>query len=100
MNDLTTHQMVSGIGADHTNKYGKEYLTIGWDAITALVDKPQQVDKAQAQWLIPSSYKVENTLVVITPAVPVSHSEWNFFLDKKYVVKNVLNAKRLLKSYN
>ena len=37
--------------------------------------------------LIPSSYKVENTLVVITPAVPVSHSEWNFFLDKKYVVK-------------
>lgn len=57
MNDLTTHQMVSGIGADHTDKYGKEYLTIGWDAITALVDKPQQVDKAQAQWLIPSSYK-------------------------------------------
>ncbi len=57
MNDLTTHQMVSGIGADHTDRYGKEYLTIGWDAITALVDKPQQVDKAQAQWLIPSSYK-------------------------------------------
>jgi hypothetical protein len=57
MNDLTTHQMVSGIGADHTDKYGKEYLTIGWDAITALVDKPQQVDKAQAQWLIPSSHK-------------------------------------------
>ena len=57
MNDLTTHQMVSGIGADHTDKYGKEYLMIGWDAITALVDKPQQVDKAQAQWLIPSSHK-------------------------------------------
>ena len=57
MNDLTTHQMVSGIGADHTDKYGKEYLTIGWDAITALVDKPQQVAKAQAQWLIPSSHK-------------------------------------------
>ena len=57
MNDSTTHQMVSGIGADHTDKYGKEYLMIGWDAITALVDKPQQVDKAQAQWLIPSSHK-------------------------------------------
>ena len=23
MNDLTTHQMVSGIGADHTDKYGQ-----------------------------------------------------------------------------
>jgi hypothetical protein len=57
MNDLTTQQMVSGIGADHTDKYGKEYLTTDWDAITALVDKPQQVDKAQAQWLIPSSHK-------------------------------------------
>ena len=57
MNDLTTHQMVSGIGADHTDKYGKEYLAIAWDAITALVDNPQQVDKAQAQWIIPSIHK-------------------------------------------
>lgn len=29
--------------------------------------------------LIPTDYYTENTLVIITPAVPVTHSEWNFF---------------------
>lgn len=37
--------------------------------------------------LIPSNYYVENTLVIITPAVPVSHSEWNYFIERDYVVK-------------
>lgn len=37
--------------------------------------------------LIPADYAIENTLVIITPAVPKSHSEWNYFLDKGYVVK-------------
>ncbi|MEM0541301.1 UDP-N-acetylmuramate--L-alanine ligase [Flavobacterium sp. j3] len=37
--------------------------------------------------LIPAEYYVENTLVIITPAVPVSHLEWNYFLERDYVVK-------------
>jgi UDP-N-acetylmuramate--alanine ligase len=37
--------------------------------------------------LIPNDYYVENTLVIITPAIPVTHSEWNFFLERNYVVK-------------
>ena len=37
--------------------------------------------------LIPEEYYVENTLVIITPAVPISHSEWNYFLEREYVVK-------------
>jgi UDP-N-acetylmuramate--alanine ligase len=37
--------------------------------------------------LIPSEYYVENTLVIITPAVPISHSEWNYFIERDYVVK-------------
>lgn len=37
--------------------------------------------------LVPAEYYVENTLVIITPAVPVSHSEWNYFLERDYVVK-------------
>jgi len=36
---------------------------------------------------IPTDYYVENTLVIITPAVPVSHSEWNYFIERDYVVK-------------
>lgn len=37
--------------------------------------------------LIPADYYVENTLVIITPAVPISHSEWNYFIERDYVVK-------------
>jgi len=37
--------------------------------------------------LIPADYYVENTLVIITPAVPILHSEWNFFLERDFVVK-------------
>ena len=28
---------------------------------------------------IPKEYYQQNTLVIITPAVPTSHSEWNYF---------------------
>lgn len=37
--------------------------------------------------LIPKDFYVENTLVIITPAVPVTHSEWNYFLERDFVVK-------------
>ena len=37
--------------------------------------------------LIPTDYYVENTLVIITPAVPKSHSQWNYFLERDYEVK-------------
>jgi len=37
--------------------------------------------------LIPKDYFVENTLVIITPAVPKTHSEWNYFLEREYQVK-------------
>ncbi|PRZ25148.1 UDP-N-acetylmuramate--L-alanine ligase [Flavobacterium granuli] len=37
--------------------------------------------------LIPKDYFAENTLVIITPAVPKTHSEWNYFLEREYHVK-------------
>ena len=37
--------------------------------------------------LIPTDYYVENTLVIITPAVPIHHSEWNYFLERDFEVK-------------
>ena len=38
--------------------------------------------------LIAENFKnTENTLVVITPAVPKNHSQWNFFLDNGFTVK-------------
>ncbi|HMI06445.1 MAG TPA: UDP-N-acetylmuramate--L-alanine ligase [Flavobacterium sp.] len=36
--------------------------------------------------LIPKDYYIENTLVVITPAVPIAHSEWNYFLERQFLV--------------
>ncbi len=37
--------------------------------------------------LIRKDYFVENTLIIITPAVPTHHSEWNYFLERDYHVK-------------
>ncbi|EIA09115.1 UDP-N-acetylmuramate--L-alanine ligase [Flavobacterium frigoris] len=37
--------------------------------------------------LIPKDYSVENTLVIITPAVPKTHSEWNYFVERDFYVK-------------
>lgn len=37
--------------------------------------------------LIPADYYVDNTLVIITPAVPKQHSEWNYFIERNYEIK-------------
>ena len=36
---------------------------------------------------IPENFDVTSTLVVITPAVPKNHSEWNYFLERNYELK-------------
>ena len=36
---------------------------------------------------IPTEFYKENTLVIITPAVPISHSEWNYLLERNYQIK-------------
>jgi UDP-N-acetylmuramate--alanine ligase len=37
--------------------------------------------------LISKDYYIENTLVIITPAVPNGHSEWNYFVERGFHVK-------------
>jgi UDP-N-acetylmuramate--alanine ligase len=37
--------------------------------------------------LIPKDFYIENTLVIITPAVPKLHSEWNYFLERGFHVR-------------
>jgi UDP-N-acetylmuramate--alanine ligase len=37
--------------------------------------------------MIPKDYFIENTLVIITPAVPKTHSEWNYFVEQRYNIK-------------
>lgn len=51
--------LCSGYGQFHTNEPGKKtrkpYALIHLGEIRELVDNPQQIDKSQAQWLIPST---------------------------------------------
>jgi UDP-N-acetylmuramate--alanine ligase len=37
--------------------------------------------------LIPEDFTPDNTLVVVTPAVPVTHAQWNYFLERRYEVQ-------------
>lgn len=37
--------------------------------------------------LIPKDYYIENTLVIITPAIPITHSEWNYFIERNFNIK-------------
>lgn len=37
--------------------------------------------------LIPTDFYSENTLVIVTPAVPVTQSEWNYFIEREFVIK-------------
>lgn len=63
MINVNEAKMVSGFGQYHTNEADPQkpnkkltpYLGINWSDVKDLVDTPQQVDKADAQWLIPSS---------------------------------------------
>ncbi|PDS24283.1 UDP-N-acetylmuramate--L-alanine ligase [Flavobacterium branchiophilum] len=36
---------------------------------------------------IPTDFYPENTLVIVTPAVPISHAEWNYFIERNFNVK-------------
>lgn len=36
---------------------------------------------------IPVDFYPENTLVIVTPAVPASHSEWNYFIEREFTIK-------------
>ena len=55
-NHNPTALLISGFGSFHTDKDGqKPYTLISMADVRKLVDAPQQVDKARAQWVIPSS---------------------------------------------
>lgn len=57
-------QLLSGFGQYHTDEEGKQdrrpYGSIDLAGIRAMVDNPQDVIKAQAQWLIPSTLKTRS----------------------------------------
>ena len=85
---------IGGIGMSALARYfqyiGKK--VVGYDKIpTQLTDELQaiglEIHFEDNINLIPTDFYVENTLVIVTPAVPVSHSEWNYFIERGFTIK-------------
>ena len=85
---------IGGIGMSALARYfqyiGKK--VVGYDKTpTQLTDELQaiglEIHFEDNIHLIPEDFYVENTLVIVTPAVPVSHSEWNYFIEREYNIK-------------
>ncbi len=84
---------IGGIGMSALARYfyllGKEVC--GYDKTqTELTDDLQsmgmQVHYEDSIQHIPADFNPENTVVIVTPAVPTSHSEWNFFKTNEFTI--------------
>ena len=85
---------IGGIGMSALARYfqniGKK--VVGYDKTpTQLTDELKEIGLEihfeDNVALIPADFKEENTLVIVTPAVPVSHSEWNYFKANGFTIK-------------
>jgi UDP-N-acetylmuramate--alanine ligase len=85
---------IGGIGMSNLARYFKNLgkNVSGYDktpsALTnELIESGISIHFEDSIDAIPKGYYVENTLVIITPAVPKTHSEWNYFLERDFQVK-------------
>ena len=85
---------IGGIGMSALARYFKSIgkNVSGYDKTATELTKELQDLGIQIHFndridLIPTSYSATNTLVIITPAVPKEHMQWNYFLHHNYEVK-------------
>ena len=85
---------IGGIGMSNLARYFKNLgkRVVGYDktpsALTdELIASGISIHFEDAIDLIPIDFYVENTLVVVTPAVPITHSEWNYFTERNFEIK-------------
>ena len=85
---------IGGIGMSNLARYFKNLgkRVFGYDktpsALTdELIASGISIHFEDAIDLIPNDFYVENTLVVVTPAVPITHSEWNYFTERNFEIK-------------
>lgn len=85
---------IGGIGMSALARYFKNIgkNVSGYDKTETQLTKELQQEGIDVHFednidLIPKDFYVENTLVVITPAVPVLLSEWNYFIERKFTIK-------------
>jgi len=85
---------IGGIGMSALARYFKSigknvsgYDKTETELTNELIESGIEIHFKDEIGLIPTDYYIENTLVVITPAVPTTHSQWNYFLEREFVVK-------------
>lgn len=86
-----------GIGGIGMSALARYFQYIGKNVAGYDKTETQLTDELQALGLtihfedninqIPKDFYSENTLVVVTPAVPAKHSEWNYFVERNYTIK-------------
>ena len=85
---------IGGIGmsalARHFKTLGKN--VVGYDKTPSVLTAELASDGIDIHFTdeissIPTDFYIENTLVIITPAVPVTHSQWLFFIERGFVIK-------------
>ncbi len=86
-----------GIGGIGMSALARYFKTIGKDVAgydktpteltSELIESGIPIHFEDSISMIPESFNQDNTLVVVTPAVPVMHSQWNYFLERNYEVK-------------
>ncbi len=85
---------IGGIGMSNLARYFKNLgkHVCGYDKTPSvltneLIESGISIHFEDAIDLIPKDFFIENTLVIITPAVPVTHSEWNYFVERGFEIK-------------
>ena len=85
---------IGGIGMSNLARYFKNLgkQVCGYDKTPSvltneLIESGISIHFENAIDLIPKDFFIENTLVIITPAVPVTHSEWNYFVERGFEIK-------------
>ena len=86
-----------GIGGIGMSALARYFKTIGknvagydktpTDLTDQLMESNIQIHFEDNIDLIPKDFFIENTLVIITPAVPNHHSQWNYFLERDFQIK-------------
>lgn len=85
---------IGGIGMSALARYFKTIgkNVSGYDKTPTLLTKELIADGIEIHFedsiaLLPKDFYVENTLIVITPAIPVTHSQWNYFIERDFTIK-------------
>jgi len=85
---------IGGIGMSALARYFKTIgkNVSGYDKTPTLLTEELIADGIEIHFedsiaLLPKDFYVENTLIVITPAIPVTHSQWNYFIERDFTIK-------------